>query len=341
MPDTAPSNQIGGNPVRSIALADPNGLRLTLLDYGARLASLWAPAQDGTLADVVLGHDTPADYGHNHGYLGATCGRFANRIAGGRIPQDGADLQLDRNEGANLLHGGSRGWDQALWSIADQGPAHVIFTHRSPHGDMGFPGTVDATCTYRIDGLRLTVEMTATTDAPTQVNLAHHSYFNLAGQGAGDILGHRLQVDAAHVLPVDPAKIPTGAIAPVAGTAFDLTAPRAIGQTLPGPEGFDHCFCLSGPLERIGDQLLRPAATLDDPASGRRLRLWTDQPGVQVYTGAHFRDTPGKAGGRYGRFAGIALETEGFPDAPNHPQFPSTRLEPGQVYRHRMLYDFA
>lgn len=206
---------------------------------------------------------------------------------------------------------------------------------------MGFPGTLTATCTYRLDGRCLWIEMTATTDAPTVVNLAHHSYFNLAGQGSGDVLGQHLQIDARHYLPVDAANIPSGAVLPVAHTAFDFTASRPIGQVLPGPGGFDHCFCLAAPLAETDGVLLRPCATLLDEASGRRLRLATNAEGVQVYTGAHFAGTPGKSGAAYGRFAGVALETQGFPDAPNHPQFPSTRLNPGESYRHLMRLDFA
>ena len=332
---------IDGHPVHSLTLTGDSGLRLTLLTLGARLAQLWVPDRAGALADVVLGHDTLQDYRTQGGYLGATCGRFANRIAGAQFPLDGAQVQLDRNEGANQLHGGTHGFDAALWAIAEHSATHAIFTHTSPAGDMGFPGTLHATCTYRLDGPRVLIQMTATTDAPTLVNLAHHSYFNLAGQGAGDVMGHSLQIAARHYLPVDAANIPTGAVLPVAGTDFDFTQARPIGQALPGPGGFDHCFCLCDPLAAIDGHLLRPCATLADPASGRRLRLSTNAVGLQVYTGAHFAGSPGKAGAAYHRFAGVALETQGFPDAPNHPHFPSSRLDPGQTYRHLMLCDFT
>ncbi|OYW60674.1 MAG: hypothetical protein B7Z31_03845 [Rhodobacterales bacterium 12-65-15] len=325
-----------------ITLAAPGGLSLSLSRYGARLIRLYAPDRQGALADVVLGHDDMTEYGSDHGYLGATCGRFANRIAAGRFTLDGRAVQLDCNEGGNQLHGGTRGFDKAMWEVAGQGPDQVSFRHTSPEGDMGYPGAVTVTCRYRIDGLHLWIEMTATTTAPTVVNLAHHSYWNLAGQGVGDVLGHQLQLDAAHYLPVDAAKLPTGAVLPVAGTAFDFTTRRRIGDRMPGPDGFDHCFCLKGPMEAVADQLLRPAATLLDPASGRRLRLATNQVGVQLYTGAHFDGSvPGKEGTRYGRFAGVALETQAFPDSPNRPQFPATRLNPGEVYRHVMLLDFT
>lgn len=326
----------------AITLAAPGGLSLTLSPYGARLIRLYAPDRHGALADVVLGHDDTADYAANHGYLGATCGRFANRIAGGRFSLDGQEIALDCNEGANQLHGGTRGWDKAVWEVATQTADHVSFRHLSPDGDMGYPGAVTVTTTYRIDRRRLWIDMVASTTAPTVVNLAHHSYYTLTGPGGADVLDHELQLNAAHFLPVDAEKLPTGAVLPVAGTAFDFTSPRRIGAEFPGPDGFDHCFCLGEAVQDIEGGLLRPCATLSHPDSGRRLRLWTNQLGVQLYTGAHFDGTvPGKDGTRYGRFAGVALETQAFPDSPNRPQFPSTRLDPGQVYHHAMLFDFT
>lgn len=341
MPDEMTAAGSGDLPVHEITLRGASGLNLVAIPLGARITQLWVPDRGGKPADIVLGHDQAGDYLTRGGYLGATCGRHANRIAMARLLLDGTEVRLDPNEGENQLHGGPRGFDAAIWTVAEQSAAQVTFTHLSPAGDMGFPGTLHARCAYRLDGLRLWIEMTATTDAPTVVNLAHHSYFNLAGQGSGDVLGHDLQIAARHYLPVDDAKLPTGAVLPVAGTPFDFTASRPIGLTLPGPLGFDHCFCLSDPLLRENDHLLRPAAVLTDPASGRRLRLSTDASGLQVYTGAHFDGMPGKAGARYGRFAGVALETQGFPDSPNRPQFPSTRLDPGQTYRHTMLLDFT
>jgi aldose 1-epimerase len=324
-----------------ISLVGASGLQASLLPFGARLTGLWVPDRTGTLADITLGHDRPEDYATNHGYLGATCGRFANRIAGARFPLDGRDIDLVPNEGANQLHGGPTGFDAVEWEVTDRSEAHVSFAHISAEGDMGFPGQVTARCTYRLKGMCLWVEMTATTDAATVVNLAHHSYFNLAGQGSGAVLDQHLQVAASHYLPVDAGNIPTGAVLPVAGSAFDLTSPRPIGQALPGPDGFDHCFCLSEPLRPLEGALLRPAAWLQDPTSGRSLRLATNQPGLQVYTGAHFDGTPGKAGASYARFAGVALETQGFPDAPNRPQFPQAWLDPGQTYRHLMRLDLT
>ena len=328
--------QIGGADVHQATL-EANGLKVTLLTWGARLAELWVPDAKGIQADIVLGHDTLEDW-QNHGkYLGATCGRYANRIAGGRFTLDGRTIQLDRNEGAKTLHGGSQGFDLKIWSIDSHSDSHVTFATTSPDGEMGFPGSLHARTTYRIDGPTLTIEMTATTDAPTIVNLVNHAYFNLAGQGAGDIMGQHLQVEAAHYLPVDADLIPTGEIRSVQNTAFDFRQSRPIGARLPGPKAFDHNLCLSAAL---GPDGLRPCLTATDPASGRRMTLSTTEPGVQLYTGAHF-DGPGKQGAHYPQFAGFAAETQRFPDSPNNPQFPSARLDPGQTYRHVMRFDFT
>lgn len=330
--------QIDGVEVQQAILAGPDGLRVVLLTWGARLAELWVPNSNGTLADIVLGHDTLEDWQTHGTYVGATCGRYANRIAKGRFTLDGKTVQLDRNEGKNTLHGGRQGFDLKHWTIDSHSDAHVTFATISADGDMGFPGTLQVRTTYRIDGAALVIEMEATTDAPTIVNLVNHAYFNLAGQGAGDIMGHQLQVDARHYIPVEAQLIPTGEVVSVANTAFDFRQPRSIGLQLPGPGGFDHNLCLSA---ATGPEGLRPCLTATDPTSGRRMQLSTTERGVQLYTGAHFNDTPGKAGARYPRFAGFAVETQRFPDAPNNPQFPSARLNPGQTYLHVMRFDFS
>ncbi|WP_374645701.1 aldose epimerase family protein [Tabrizicola sp.] len=328
--------EIGGTEVRAVTL-EGGGLRLRLLTWGARLAELWVPDRTGVPADIVLGQDSLADWLAHGSYLGATCGRHANRIAGGRFVLDGREVRLDRNEGANTLHGGAAGFDLKHWRIESHSASHVTFATTSPAGEMGFPGTLQARATYRLDaGLEIT--MAAQTDAPTVVNLVNHAYFNLAGQGAGDILGHELQVEAGFYLPVDDRKLPTGEVLSVAGTPFDFRQPRSIGAAMPGPAGFDHNLCLSSPLAADG---LRPCLSATDPASGRRLRLATSAPGLQLYTGAHFAGGPGKAGTRYPRFAGFAAETQHFPDAPNRPHFPGTVLRPGQTSTHVMRFDFT
>ena len=326
-----------------ITLSARDGISLTLTPLGARMTGLWAPDRAGTLADIVLGHDRAEDYLTPDGYIGATCGRYGNRIAGGSFVLDGVTVTLDRNEGPNQLHGGSQGFDLRIWQVAAQEADCVTFALTSPDGDMGFPGEVKATCTYQLVGAYgLLIAMTATTSAPTVVNLVNHSYFNLAGQGEGDVLGHDLTIHADHYTPVDTANIPTGEIRAVAGTAFDFRTPRPIGAAMPGDAGFDHNFCLSGHLASTRSGLLRRAADLRDPASGRSLQVLTTEPGLQLYTGAHFDGSQrGKGGASYGKFAGVALETQVFPDSPNRPQFPSARLNPGQVYEHLMYLDLT
>ncbi|TAG26349.1 MAG: galactose mutarotase [Rhodobacterales bacterium] len=338
MAEIATLGQIGGVDVLSATLTGPGGLRAVLLTYGARLAQLWVLDRSGALADIVLGHETLADWQTQGGYLGATCGRYSNRIADGRFVLDGQLVQVDQNEGAQHLHGGVQGFDRKIWDIDSHRDAQVTFVTTSPAGEMGYPGAVQAQVIYRLQGAGLEIEMTAQTDAPTVVNLVNHAYFNLAGQGSGDVLAQHLQVEAEFYLPVDDRLIPTGEVLSVTGTAFDFRTPRPIGAQMPGPGGFDHNLCLTAPLDAQG---LRPCLEVVDPASGRQMRLATTEPGVQLYTGAHFDGTPGKAGARYPRFAGFAVETQRFPDSPNRPHFPSARLDPGQTYRHQMLFDFT
>lgn len=338
MADITPIGQIGGAAVHAATLSGSGGLRVRLLTFGARLAELWVPDRNGALADIVLGCDSLADWQTHGTYLGATCGRYSNRIAGGRFTLAGRTVQVDCNEGAQHLHGGAAGFDLKLWDIESHSASHVTFVTTASDGEMGYPGAVTARTTYRIDGTGLEIEMTAETTATTVINMVNHAYFNLAGQGAGDILGQHLQVDAGFYLPVDARLIPTGEVLSVTGTAFDFRQGRAIGAAMPDAAGFDHNLCLSAPLD--GDDL-RFCLAAEDPKSGRRMQLSTTEPGVQLYTGAHFNGTPGKSGARYPRFAGFAVETQRFPDSPNRPHFPPARLDPGQTYRHRMQLVFS
>ena len=329
--------QIGGADVHAATLSGAAGLKVALMTYGARLTELWVPDRAGVPADIVLGHDTLRDWQTHGRYVGATCGRYANRISGGTFVLDGQPVRIDRNEGENHLHGGKAGFDSRLWQIDSHSATHVTFGLVSPDGDMGFPGTLQASATYRLRGLGLEIEMTATTDAPTVLNLVNHAYFNLAGQASGTILNQMLCVEAGFYLPVDEHLIPTKEVRSVAGTAFDFRSARTIGHVLPAEGGFDHNLCLTAPP---GPDGLRTCLRATDPVSGRSLNLATSEPGVQLYTGAHFDDTPGKAGARYPRFAGFAIETQRFPDSPNTPHFPSARLAPGMTYRHRMRFGF-
>jgi len=348
-----------GRPVSLFTLEVPGGWRAEITDYGTILTRFCVPVGAGSDAepvDVVLGCDTLADYLAGHPYFGATCGRVANRIAGGTFELDGTRYTLAKNNGANHLHGGLVGFDKTLWKatprLSERGPA-VDFEVVSPAGDEGYPGAVTARVTYTLtpDG-ELWVEMAATTDAATIVNLVHHSYWNLAGHAAGTIRGHALTVAADAYLPVDTGGIPTGTLAPVAGTPFDLRPERrpavSLGSAIDGlprsadganPGGIDHNFVIRGWRP---DGSLRSVAVLRDPASGRALEILSDQPGIQVYTG-NFLDgsVKGKDGVVYAKQAAICLETQKYPDAVHHPEWPSTRLDPGQTYRHTMVHRFG
>lgn len=330
--------QLDGIDVQRITLAGAGGFRAELLTYGARLAGLWVPDRNGTLADVVLGCDNLAGWRDVGRYIGATCGRYANRIAKGRFSLDGREVQLDCNEGQQHLHGGRAGLDVKHWQVEERSETHATLVVTSPNGDMGFPGALTSRVTYRIEGLQLSIVMEARTDASTVVNLVNHAYFNLAGHGSGDVLAQKLQVEAGFYLPVDETLIPTGEIRSVTGTPFDFRVSRRIGAQMPRPGGFDHNLCLSSPPDATG---MRPCLRAQDPASGRSMQLSTTEPGVQLYTGAHFSGMPGKAGAQYPRFAGFAVETQRFPNAPNLQHFPSARLDPGQTYRHEMRFDFT
>ena len=330
--------QIDGQPVHAVTLGAASGPRARVITYGARLAELWVPDRAGVLADIVLGHADAAGYEASKGYLGATCGRYSNRIAGARFRLDGREVRLDANEGEKHLHGGSAGFDRKIWEIAAATDRAVSLTAVSEDGEMGYPGRLTLQVRYWLDADdRLWIAMEATTDAPTVVNMVNHSYFNMAGSGS--VMGQHLRLGATHFTPVGPDLIPTGEVRSVAGTAFDFQSLREIGADLPGASGFDHNLCLTGPVLAHWGEALRFCAEAVDPASGRRLEVWTTEPGVQFYTGAHLGDATGKGGVPIAPFTGFTLETQRFPDSPNQPQFPSARLEPGQRYRHLMAFD--
>lgn len=333
-----------GRPVGGFTLS-AGGLEATLIAHGARLVRMLVPGREGTRADVVLGFDRLADYLASDAYFGATCGRYGNRIGGAAFTLDGVRHQLAVNEPPNQLHGGPEGFDRRIWdATVDEAENAVTFTHQSPDGDQGYPGTLTATTRYRLtdDGV-LDIRMTATTDRQTIVNLVHHSYWNLGGHASGDLRDHRLAVRGGFTTPVGADLIPTGEVRPVDGTPFDLRDGMGcggvrLGEALEavGGLGFDHNWCLEGPAGE-----LRPVAVLEHPASGRRMELATDQPGLQVYTGGYLTEqVVGKGGQRYRRFAGLALESQRFPGSPNIGHFPSARLDPGDTYRHHMQLRF-
>jgi len=319
------------------------GITAVVLDYGAIVQSLRVPDRDGNVADVVLGYNTPPEYEGDSFYLGAVVGRSAGRIGGARFTLDGERVRLSANDGVNHLHGGFRGLGKATWRarrFEDVTGAGVVLEHTSRDGDEGYPGNLAVRVTYTLThDAALRVDFLATTDRPTPVNLTQHAYFNLAGEGSGDVLGHELEVAASAYTPLGADLVPTGQIAPVEGTPLDFRLPRAIGERI-GEEheqlriagGYDHNFVLDGRGSA--------AARLRDPGSGRVLEVFTTEPGMQLYTG-NFLDAMGKHGHRYGPRAGVCLETQHFPDAPNQPGFPSTILRPGGVYRSRTEFRFS
>lgn len=334
-----PWGATSAGPAKRLTIDDGAQCRAVLTDFGARLVELWLPDRDGGLADVVLGHDAVQDYDTPASrYVGATCGRYGNRIAGARFDLAGQTHVLDANEGAHQLHGGQGGFDTRPWALTNHSPTSASFQLSSPHGDMGYPGALTAQATYAFTApARLEITLTARVmGAATVVNLVNHAYYNLSGQGSGPTDDHILTLAADHYLAVDAAMIPQGPPTPVNGTAFDFRTPRRLGAVVP-PGGFDHNFCLTP-----SPPTLPPQITVQDPVSGRGFALWTDQPGVQLYTAGHIPPGfPGKRGARLGPRAGFALETQGWPNSPNRPDFPSTTLHPGQTYLHRMVFTFT
>ena len=348
-----------GAGVEAITLDLGGAARARILTIGATLSALELPDRTGALDDVVLGHDTGAEYLAHRGFLGATIGRYANRIAGGRFARGGAVYEVAPNDGANALHGGADGFDRRIWELRATGAGAAPFARFglvSPEGDQGFPGRLDAEVTYRLsrDGaeIRLDLEFRATCDAPTPVNMTNHAFFNLEGNlrdpaRMRDVLDHRLTLHARRYLPVDAGAIPEGPPAPVAGTAFDFRAPARIGARLRAGEaqllrgrGYDHNFCLDGFAPGMAE--MAPAAEVFAPVSGRVMRLWTDQPGVQFYSG-NFLDgrVPGKGGVAPRSGDAFCLEPQAWPDSPNRPDFPFAWLEPGTAYRHRSRLGFS
>lgn len=339
-----------GREVERVTLRDGAGFEICVITYGAAVQSLFAPDRQGRYGDVVLGHDDLAAYVADRRYFGATVGRYANRIAGGSFPLDGRRYAVPANDGPNALHGGIEGFDRKCWSIEtlEQGPRpSVTLSYLSLDGEEGYPGMLAVRVTYSIPSANtLAITFEAESDQATIVNLTHHGFFNLAGvEQSGDILDHRLTIEADSYLPVDATAIPLGAPQVVAGTPFDFRAPRSIGERIrAGHEqirrgrGYDHNFCLRGGRTTVP----RPAARIEDPASGRVMALLTDQPGLQFYSGNFLDATAlGKYGHLYRQSDAFCLEPQTWPDAPNRPDYPSARLEPGQTYRHRSIYQFS
>jgi aldose 1-epimerase len=333
--------------LRTLTLQNANGMKLTVLNFGGKITELWVPDRDGLLADVVLGYDSGAQYPGGNPYFGATIGRFGNRIARGRFTLDGVEYQVPINNGENSLHGGPNGFHNVFWAMElDSTQNRITLSRMSAAGEAGYPGNMSVVVSYQLtDENELRIEYKATTDAPTVLNLTHHSFFNLAGAGQGDILGHELQIMADRFLPVDSGLIPTGEWRSVANTPFDFRQPVAIGarinvadQQLQHGGGYDHNWVLN----QTAPGAFGLAARVAEPKSGRVMEVFTTEPGLQFYSG-NFLDGSdvGKGGKAYGYRTAFCLEAQHFPDAPNQPDFPSVVLRPGEVYTQKTVYRFS
>jgi aldose 1-epimerase len=337
-----------GAPAEIFTLFGDGGVVVRISNYGGVIVSVEAPGRDGKKADVVLGFSTLDGYAADRSFQGALIGRYGNRIAKGRFVLDGKTHALATNNGPNHLHGGLHGFGRKVWGArvipGPKGEA-LELTLLSPDNDEGYPGSLNAKVVYSLGSDNgLEIDYTATTSKPTVLNLTNHTYFNLAGEGSGDILGHELQIEADQFTPVDATLIPTGELRAVKGTPLDFTKSTAIGARIEDPyeqmakgSGYDHNYVLRGPAGK-----LRLAARVTEPKSGRVLEVLTTQPGVQLYTG-NFMDgsLSGKSGRPYGRRSALCLETQHFPDSPNQPKFPSVVLRPGQTYHETTVYRFT
>ncbi len=329
-------------------LTNKNGLEAAVTNYGATLVWLKVPDRSGELADVILGYDNLDGYVNDKSYFGATVGRYANRVAHGRFVLDGVTYNLPKNDGENSLHGGKVGFNKRLWDAKEisgnAGPALQLH-YLSKDGEEGYSGNLSVEVTYTLtDNNELRVDYAATTDKDTVLNLTNHAYFNLGGQGEGDILQHQLLLHADRFTPVDATLIPTGELRAVKGTAFDFTKATAIGARINQPDeqlklgrGYDHNFVLNGK-----NGALKPAGQVYEPKTGRVLEIATTEPGIQFYSGNFLDGTVhGKAGKAYKHRYGLCLETQHFPDSPNKPQFPSTELKPGQRFQSTTVLKFS
>ncbi|WP_239491990.1 aldose epimerase family protein [Luteitalea sp. TBR-22] len=337
-----------GQAVEAFTFTNAKGMSVTAITYGGIITSLKVPDKAGQLADVVLGYDSLQGYLDKSPFFGTIVGRYGNRIAKGKFTLDGKTYSLPINNGENHLHGGPQGFDKKVWKaepFEHPGAVGVVFTHTSPDGDMGYPGTLAVKVTYTLtDDNTLRFDYEATTDKATPVNLTQHTYFNLAGAGSGDILGHEIEMKADRYTPVDKGLIPTGQLAPVEGTPFDFRKATPIGARIDADHpqikaggGYDHNMVFT----RTGTDL-EPLITVYEPTTGRTMTVATTQPGVQFYTGNFLDGTiTGKGGKVYPKRAGFCLETQHFPDSPNKPEFPTTILKPGETYRQSTAYTFG
>lgn len=348
-----PFGQVDGNPVSRYTLTNGHGMRVRILSYGGIIQSIEVPDRTGHVDNVVLGFPSLDGYLNNTGsaktYFGAIIGRYANRIAGGAFSLNGNEYHLPTNNNGNSLHGGPAGFDTKVWRATQLNGSDSVglkLQYVSPAGEMGYPGTLTTTVTYTLNQKNeLRIDYRATTDAPTVINLTNHSYFNLAGEHTLDVYAQKITINADNYTPTDPTQIPTGQIAPVRGTPFDFTSPTAIGAHIAANDpqllaahGYDHNWV----IDRGNNTGLVEAARAEDPVSGRTLTVSTTEPGVQFYT-ANFIDGAfaGTSGRIYRQGAGFTMETQHYPDSPNHPSFPTTTLDPGQTYDSTTVFAFG
>ena len=328
-----PFGAVNGVAIEQFILTNRHGIEVRAISYGGIITSILAPDHHGAIGDIVLGFDSLDGYVLPHPYFGAIIGRYGNRIANARFIVDGVEHQLTANDGRHQLHGGLNGFDRAVWHASPEPHGNAIaFEYQSRDGEEGYPGTLQARVAYRLtDNNELIVAYRATTDKATHVNLTQHSYFNLAGEGSCNVLGHWLAIDADRYIPVDATLIPLGVIAPVAGTPFDFRTARPIGGA------YDHNFVLN---KSSGD--VRHAARVLEPTSQRTLDVFTSEPGLQFYAGNSLDGRlSGKSGRAYARHGGFCLETQHYPDSPNRPQFPTTLLRPGEIYESTTIFRFG
>lgn len=336
-----------GQAVDKYTLENARGMKMEVITYGGIITSLTAPDKEGTYENVVLGYDNLGQYQEENPFFGAIIGRYGNRIAQGKFSLDGNDYTLETNDGANHLHGGVQGFDKVVWKAtempSDTDPG-LKLTYLSPDGAGGYPGNLNTTVVYTLKADNtLAISYEATTDKPTIVNLTQHSYFNLSGNPATTILDHVLMLAADKYLPVDGTLIPTGELAPVAGTPFDFTEAKAIGKDIEGSDdqltkgkGFDHCWVLNNPGGSA------PVSTLHHPGTGRFMEVFTEEPAIQFYSGNFLDGTlPVPGGGTYALRSGLCLETQHYPDSPNKQEFPSVVLQPGEQYATTTSYKFS
>jgi len=337
-----------GQPVDLYTLTNRNGMEARIMNYGAIVTSLTAPDRNNKFDDVVLGFNNLDSYLKGHPYFGAIVGRYGNRIAKGRFTLDGVEYKLAVNNGENSLHGGIKGFDKVVWTATPtqtKSGAVLTLTYMSKDGEEGYPGNLSAKVVYTLtNNNELRIDYTATTDKDTVTNLTHHSYFNLKGEGNGDILNHLLTLNANRFIPTDSGSIPLGDLRNVQGTPFSFLKSTAIGERINGTDqqlqfagGYDHTWVING---QMGG--LRQAATVYEPTTGRVMQVWTTEPGVQFYTGNFLDGTlTGKSGKVYQKRYGLCLETQHYPDSPNHPQFPTTTLRKGATYKSTTIYRFS